>query len=105
MSAAHAGLVAATMRAIGLGGGGSCGFMGGTHAGAPFDPHCSGARVAGIMVVAFPARAKAAYTVLPSGLTANARGLSPNTGMPLIRACVLVSNTSIWFARETLTYA
>src|SRR5580698_8326687 len=64
---------------------------------------CGGARLAGMIVVAFPERAKAAYTMLPSGLTERARGLSPNTGMELIRAWVLVSKTEIELLREQLT--
>src|SRR5580692_6318794 len=64
---------------------------------------CGGARLAGIIVVAFPEIAKAAYTVFPSWLTASARGLPPNTGTVLIRACVLVSKTAIVLLREQLT--
>src|SRR5712692_2062118 len=93
MNVAHAGSVAATMSPT-CGGGGNAGFVGGGG---------GGASCAGMSVVAFPDMANAAYTVLPSGLTASARGLPPNTGMLLIKACVLVSNTAIRWLREQLT--
>src|ERR1700684_4179187 len=98
MSLVQAGLLAATMR-LTCGGGGRFGLMAGTHGGdggvVLGVPHCGGARAGEILVVPFPARAKGAYTVLPSGLTAKARGLSPNTGMVSVRASVVVLNTSI----------
>src|ERR1700729_2813801 len=95
MTELHAGSLAATMSPTGFGGGGSAGFMAGTHAGAPSEPHCSGASFSRTRVVAFPERAKAAYTVLLSGLTAIALGLSPYTGIALIGANVVVLNTMI----------
>src|ERR1700683_2107366 len=95
----QSGLLAATIRPT-AGGAGKAVFMAGTHWGPlktvwPFVPHCTGASPCGISVVAFPERAKAAYTVVPSLLTASARGLSPNTGIKLVTASVLVSTTAI----------
>src|SRR5580692_6194778 len=98
---AQFGSVAATISDA-LGGGGNAGFMGGKHCGWPAVPHCGGAICLEMNVVPLPARAKAAYTLLPSGLTAKARGLPPNTGIVVTKVCSTVSNTSIWLRRETL---
>src|ERR1022692_5147444 len=49
----HAALLAATIR-LTRGGAGRAGFMGGTHRGWPAVPHCAGARVTGIIVLACP---------------------------------------------------
>jgi hypothetical protein len=65
--------------------------------------HGAGDLSAGIMVVALPEIAKAAYTVDPSGLTAIARGPPPNTFNLVTSAWEFVSNTSIRLSREMLT--
>src|SRR5450631_958727 len=91
----QAGLDASTIRPT-CGGVGSAGLTGGG---------CSGACVAGTMVVWLPDMAKAAYTVAPLGLTARARGCSPVSGMDLTSACVEVLYTFTRWVRETLTKA
>src|ERR1017187_7979117 len=92
----QAGLLAATIRPT-CGAAGRTGFMAGTH-GTRFCaavPHGVGASCDGIIVVAFPEIAKAALTVVPSGLTASERGLPPNTGSELMKASVFALTTRI----------
>src|SRR5215469_15064684 len=96
------GSVACTIRPTG-GGGGNAGLIGGVHrvvfGGVPL-PHWGGAEAWGISVVAFPDIAMAANTLVPVTSTAKARGLPPNTGMELIKACVVTSNAAITLVRE-----
>ena len=53
----------------------------------------AGARLAGSSVVRLPESLKAAYTFVPSLLTARERGFSPSSGIVAVSACVARSNT------------
>src|SRR5678816_3241734 len=66
---------------------------------------CGGASADGMRVVRFPDSAKAAYTFVPSGLRASARGLFPRTEMADTSAWLDKTKTRMRLLREQLRKA